>query len=36
VKKLLGLFGLVAVLGGFLMFWRRNQDDDAFLDEELD
>ena len=36
LKKLLGLFGLVAILGGFLMFWRRKQDDEAFLDEELD
>lgn len=36
MKKVFGLFGLVAVVGGFLMFWRRGGDDDAFLDEELD
>lgn len=35
VKKVLSLFGLLAVVGGLLMFWRRG-DDDAFLDEELD
>ncbi len=36
MKKLVGLFGLIALVGGFLMFWRQGQDDDAFLDEELD
>jgi hypothetical protein len=36
VKKALGLFGLIALIGGVVMFWRRNQEDDEFLDEELD
>lgn len=36
VKKVLGLFGLLAAAGAVLMFWRRNRDDDEFLDEELD
>jgi LPXTG-motif cell wall-anchored protein len=36
MKRILGLFGLLAVVGGALMFWRRRKDDDAFLDEELE
>jgi uncharacterized Tic20 family protein len=36
VKKILGMFALIGALVGALMFWRRRQDDDEFLDEELD
>ena len=36
MKKVLGVFALIAALGGALMFWRRHQDDDEFLDEELE
>jgi hypothetical protein len=36
MKKFLGIFALLAAIGGALMFWRRQQDDDEFLDEELD
>ena len=36
MKKVLGVFALLAALGGTLMFWRRRQDDDEFLDEELE
>lgn len=36
MKKVLGIFTLLAALGGALMFWRRGQDDDEFLDEELE
>ena len=36
VKKVFGLFALLAAAGGALMFWRRRQNDDEFLDEELE
>ncbi len=36
MKKFLGMFAVLAALGGALMFWRRKKDDDEFLDEELD
>ena len=36
VKKVLGIFALVGALIGALMFWRKRQDDDEFLDEELE
>lgn len=36
MKKVLGIFALLAALVGALMFWRRRQDDDEFLDEELE
>lgn len=36
MKKLLGLFAVFAAVGGALMFWRRRQTDDEFLDEELE
>jgi hypothetical protein len=36
VKKVLGLFALIAAAGGALMFWRKRQTDDEFLDEELE
>jgi LPXTG-motif cell wall-anchored protein len=36
MKKKLGLLGLIAAIGAALMFWRRNKDDDEFLDEELE
>ncbi len=35
MKKLLGIFALFAAAAGALMFWRRQQDEDEFLDEEL-
>lgn len=36
VKKILGLFALIGAAVGALMFWRRRQDNDEFLDEELE
>ena len=36
VKKFLGIFALIGALVGALMFWRHRQDDDEFLDEELE
>jgi uncharacterized Tic20 family protein len=36
VKKLLGVFALLGALVGAIMFWRKQQDDDEFLDEELE
>ncbi len=36
MKKWLGLFGLLGAIAAAIMFWRRQQDDDEFLDEELD
>ena len=36
VKKILGLFALIGAAIGALMFWRRRQDNDEFLDEELE
>ena len=36
VKKVLGLFAVFAAIGGALMFWRKRQSDDEFLDEELE
>jgi hypothetical protein len=36
VKKILGLFAIIAAIGGGLMFWRRRKSDDEFLDEELE
>ncbi len=36
MKKLIGIFALLGALVGAVMFWRRRQDDDEFLDEELD
>ncbi len=36
MKKVLGLFGLLGAIGAVVMFLRRKQDDDEFLDEELD
>lgn len=36
VKKVLGLFAIFAAIGGALMFWRKRQTDDEFLDEELE
>lgn len=36
MKKFLGIFALLGALAGAVMFWRRSQDDDEFLDEELD
>jgi hypothetical protein len=36
VKKVLGIFALVGAAIGAVMFWRKRQDDDEFLDEELE
>jgi len=36
VKKFLGIFALLGALVGAVMFWRKQQDDDEFLDEELE
>jgi hypothetical protein len=36
VKKVFGLFAVFAAIGGALMFWRKRQTDDEFLDEELE
>ena len=36
MKKVLGIFALMAAAVGALMFWRRRRDDDEFLDEELE
>jgi hypothetical protein len=36
VKKFLGIFALIGAAVGAVMFWRRRQDDDEFLDEELE
>ena len=36
MKKLLALFGLLGAACAALMFWRSQQDDDEFLDEELE
>ena len=36
VRKFLGIFALLGALVGAVMFWRKRQDDDEFLDEELE
>jgi hypothetical protein len=36
MRKLLGLLGILAVIGAITALMRRGQDDDEFLDEELD
>lgn len=36
MKKMLGILALLGALAGAVMFWRRRQSDDEFLDEELD
>jgi len=36
VKKLLGIFAVLGAVAAALMFWRRQNSDDEFLDEELD
>ncbi len=36
MKKIFGLFALIAAAGGALMFWKRRKSDDEFLDEELE
>ena len=36
MKKKLGLMGLLATIAAAIMFWRRKNDDDEFLDEELE
>lgn len=35
MKKLLGILGVLAVIGALVAFFRRESDDDEFLDEEL-
>lgn len=36
VKKLLGIFAIAGAAIAAIMFWKSNQDDDEFLDEELE
>ena len=36
MKKLLGIIGILAVIGAIVAFLRREEDDDEFLDEELE
>ena len=36
MKKFLGVFALMGAFIGAVMFWRKQQDDDEFLDEELE
>lgn len=36
MKKVLGLFGLIGVITAAVMFFRRRNDEDEFLDEELE
>jgi len=36
VKKFLGIFALLGAACAALMFWRKRQEDDEFLDEELE
>lgn len=36
MKKLLGIVALLGAVVGAVMFWKRRQEDDEFLDEELD
>jgi uncharacterized Tic20 family protein len=36
MKRFLGIFAILGALVGAVVFWRRSQDDDEFLDEELD
>jgi len=36
MKKFLGIFALLGAACAALMFWRKRQDDDEFLDEELE
>lgn len=36
MKKFLGIFALLGGLAAAVMFWRRRQEDDEFLDEELE
>jgi hypothetical protein len=35
LKKLLTLFGLLSAIGAIFYFFRKDSDDDEFLDEEL-
>jgi cadmium resistance protein CadD (predicted permease) len=35
MKKILGLLGIIAVVGAVMAFFRHEEDDDEFLDEEL-
>jgi uncharacterized Tic20 family protein len=36
MKKVLGILALLGAVVGVILFWRRRQEDDEFLDEELD
>jgi hypothetical protein len=36
MKKVLGIVALLGAVVGVILFWRRRQEDDEFLDEELD
>jgi hypothetical protein len=35
MKKILSILGILAVVGALVAFFRREQDDEDFLDEEL-
>jgi hypothetical protein len=35
MKKLLGILGVLAIIGALIAFFRQEDDDDEFLDEEL-
>jgi hypothetical protein len=35
MKKILGILGVLAIIGALVAFFRREADDDEFLDEEL-
>lgn len=36
MKKILGLLGLAGIVGAIVVWFRGKQDDDEFLDEELE
>ncbi len=36
MKKFFGLFAVLGAAAAGLMFWRKRQNDDEFLDEELE
>ncbi len=36
MKKFFGLFAVLGAAAAALMFWRKRQNDDEFLDEELE
>jgi len=36
LKRFLGILAVLGAIAGAVMFWRRRQEDDEFLDEELE